>query len=134
MERTLLIIKPDATERRLIGEILRRVETAHFRIAQLKLVELSVEDAREFYAIHNGKPFFDGLVEYMSSGAAVVAVLEKDNAVIDLRTLVGATDPTEAPLGTIRHDFGLDVKRNSVHASDAVDTAETEIRFLFPGL
>jgi nucleoside-diphosphate kinase len=133
MERTLLIIKPDATERNLIGEILHRVELAHFRIMEMRLVRLSSEKARMFYAVHEGKPFLDSLVEFMSSGPAVAVVLEKENAISDLRALVGTTDPAKAPCGTVRHDFGHDVRCNSVHASDAMETAATEIEFFFPG-
>jgi nucleoside-diphosphate kinase len=132
MERTLLIVKPDATERNLIGQILQRVELAHFGIVDMRLVWLNSEKARMFYAVHEGKPFFDGLVEFMSSGPAVAVVLEKENAITDLRALVGTTDPAEAPCGTIRHDFGHDVQRNSVHASDAVESAAIEIEFFFP--
>ena len=133
MERTLLIVKPDATERNLIGQILQRVELANFRIVEMRLVRLSPERARMFYSVHEGKPFLDGLVEFMSSGPAVAVVLEKENAISDLRALVGTTDPAEAPCGTVRHDFGHDVRCNSVHASDAVKTAVTEIEFFFPG-
>ena len=133
-QRTLLIVKPDAVERKLAGEVLRRIESAHFGIVQLKLVRMTTESARKFYAVHEGKPFFEGLVEYMSSGAAIPVVLEKEDAVMSLRELVGKTDPKEAACGTIRHDFGLDVRQNSVHASDSVDTAATEIAFFFPEL
>ncbi len=133
MERTLLIVKPDAAERNLIGQILQRVELARFRIVEMRLVRLSSERARKFYAVHEGKPFLDGLIEFMSSGPAIAVVLEKENAISDLRALVGTTDPAKAPCGTIRHDFGHDVQRNSVHASDAVETAATEIEFFFPG-
>ena len=134
METTLLIIKPDATERNLIGEIIRRIENARFEIFQMTMVRMSVNEARKFYAVHEGKPFFSDLVEYMSSGSAVPMVLKKKNAIADLRELVGATDPAKAACGTIRYDFGLDIQCNSVHASDAVETAATETAFFFPGI
>lgn len=133
-QRTLLIVKPDAVERTLTGEILRRVESARFGMVQLKLVRMTTESAREFYAVHEGRPFFEGLLEYMSSGASVAVALEKEGAVMSLRELVGKTDPGEALCGTIRHDFGLDVRRNSVHASDSAESATREIAFFFPEL
>jgi nucleoside-diphosphate kinase len=132
--RTLLIIKPDAVERNLGGEILQRVMKARFTVVQFKQVRLDPEQAMEFYAVHKGKPFFDGLIEYMSSGSIMPVALEKENAIANLRELVGATDPAQAACGTIRHDYGLNVQRNSVHASDAEETAAKEIKFFFPEL
>lgn len=132
--RTLLIIKPDAVERNLAGEILQRVMKARFTVVQFRQVRLDPEQAMEFYAVHRGKPFFGGLIEYMSSGPVMPVALEKGNAIASLRELVGATDPAQAACGTIRHDYGLNVQRNSVHASDAEDTAAKEIRFFFPEL
>jgi len=131
MQRTLLIIKPDATERNLVGEILRRLEAARFRICEMKMIQLKADEARRFYAVHEGKPFLDDLVAFMSSGPVVPVVLEAENAILGLRELVGATDPAKAACGTIRQNFGLDVQRNSVHASDAVETAKNEIAFFF---
>lgn len=131
-QRTLLIVKPDAVERRLTGEIIRRLESACFRIVQMKVVHMTVMSAREFYAVHEGRPFFEGLVEYMSAGAAIPIVVEREGAVTGLRELVGKTDPKQAACGTLRHDFGLDVRRNSVHASDSVESAGAEIDFFFP--
>lgn len=131
MERTLLIIKPDATKRNLIGEIIRRLEQSGFGIRALRMVRLSPEKARKFYAVHEGKPFLDSLCAFMSSGAIVPMVLEKDNAVADLRLLIGATNPKNAACGTLRSDLALDVEKNSVHASDSPDNAKTEIAFFF---
>jgi nucleoside-diphosphate kinase len=115
MESTLLIIKPDAFERKLVGNIINRLERAGFEIIDLKVERLSAERAREFYTVHEGKSFLDALVEFMSSGPVVPILLRKDNAISDLRTLIGATD----------------VQRNSVHASDSPANAKTEIAFFF---
>ncbi len=131
MERTLLIIKPDAVERRLIGHIIRRLEDARFSVVEMKMVRLSRQEARRFYAVHEGKPFLDGLTAYMSSGPIVPVVLEKDNAIADLRTLIGATNPAQAACGTLRHEIGVDVQSNSVHASDSQQSAAVEIPFFF---
>jgi nucleoside-diphosphate kinase len=128
-QQTLLIIKPDAIGRNLGGRILARIEEAGLRIVRLKMVRLSAAEARRFYHVHEGKPFLDGLVAYMSSGPAWAAVLEADEAIPRLRALAGATDPAEAPPGTIRRDFGEDKRRNSVHASDAPATAAEEMAF-----
>ncbi|MEW6685782.1 MAG: nucleoside-diphosphate kinase [Candidatus Edwardsbacteria bacterium] len=130
-EKTLLIIKPDAVMRNLIGEILHRVEVSQFKIKAMKMVFLNEEDARKFYAVHQKKPFYEPLVRYMSSGPSLVALLERENAVNALRELVGKTNPKEASLGTIRRDYGLDKRRNSVHASDSPQTATQEIAFFF---
>ena len=131
MEKTLLLIKPDAVERNLIGEILKRVEDAGFKIIGLEMGELPHSRAEKFYQVHLGKPFFEKLVEYMSSGKVVAVMLERDNAVKKLRELVGATDPKEAKPGTIRHDLALDGRRNSVHASDSGLNVEFESKFFF---
>ncbi|MBN1212496.1 MAG: nucleoside-diphosphate kinase [candidate division Zixibacteria bacterium] len=131
MDRTLLIVKPDATARNLIGHIINRLEKARFRIVEMRLVHLTEKEARKFYAVHEGKPFLEGLVAFMSSGTAVPMVLEKDNAVADLRTLVGATDPAKADCGTIRFEIGQNIERNSVHASDSDENAKKEIAFFF---
>ncbi len=127
-----MIIKPDATERNLIGEILRRVEKSGFTIRALQMLRLTPERARQFYAVHEGKPFLDSLCRFMSSGSIVPMILEKENAVADLRALIGATDPKKAACGTLRCDLALDVEKNSVHASDSVDNAAKEIVFFFP--
>lgn len=129
MEQTFTMIKPDAVERGESGHILARMEAAGFAIRRLKMVHLSTDEARQFYAVHTGKEFFEKLVAYMSSGPICVVVLEKENAILDLRKLVGATDPAKAEAGTIRKDFGIDTQRNAVHASDGVETAREEIAF-----
>lgn len=129
-----MIIKPDATGRNLIGEILRRVEQARFVIKALKMVHLTPAEARRFYAVHEGKPFLDSLCAFMSSGPVVVAALEKENAVADYRALIGATNPKNAACGTVRYDLAIDLERNSVHGSDSVENAKTEIAFFFPDL
>ncbi len=131
MERTLIIIKPDAVERGLIGHVVNRLERARFRIVEMRLTHLTAEQARRFYAVHEGKPFLGGLVEFMTSGPVVPMVLEKDNAVADLRILIGATDPAKAACGTIRHEIARDVQANSVHASDSDENAAIEIAFFF---
>lgn len=131
MERTLLIIKPDATGRNLIGHIISRLEKARFKVVAVKSTHLSREEARKFYAVHEGKPFLDSLTEYMSSGMIVPMVLEKDHAIADLRMLIGATDPEHAECGTLRNEIGLDLQKNSVHASDSSSSAKFEIPFFF---
>ena len=131
MSKTLLIIKPDAVERNLIGHIISRLEHSHFKIVTMRMMPLSKEEAREFYAVHKEKPFYNPLVEYMTSGPVIAMVLEKDNAVQDLRTLIGVTDPARATCGTIRHEIGQDVEKNSVHASDSDENAAKEISFFF---
>jgi nucleoside-diphosphate kinase len=133
IERTLFIVKPDAVARKETERILQRVTEAGFRICALRPEHLSAERAGQFYQVHRGKPFYDSLVEFMSSGPIVVTVLEKDNAIRDLRKTVGATDPAEAEEGTIRRDFAESKGRNAVHASDAPETARQEIDFFFPG-
>ena len=125
------MIKPDAVRRNLIGEILRRVEKAGFEIVELKMVKLSPYQAKRFYRVHRGKPFFDKLVKYVSSGHVVVSVLKKKNAVEDLRKLIGSTDPKKAKRGTIRGDLAISTTENSVHASDSPANAKMEIEFFF---
>jgi nucleoside-diphosphate kinase len=129
-----MMIKPDAVERNLIGRILERVEGAGLRIARLRMVRLKPEEARSFYRVHEGKPFLDSLVAFMSSGPIVALVVEGENVVPRLREVVGATDPAKAAPGTIRKDFALNIERNSVHASDAPETAREEIAFFHLGL
>lgn len=128
-QRTLFIIKPDAVSRGLTGEILGRVEADGFRLLGLSMVRLSSEKARRFYYVHEGKPFLDSLVDFMSSGPVVACALEREDAVRRLREIVGATDPSQAEPGTIRKDFALDKEKNSVHASDAPETARWELGF-----
>lgn len=131
MSRTLLIVKPDATERNLIGHIVGRLEKAGYKIAEMRMLSLTEEKARKFYAVHEGKPFLDSLVRFMTSGPVVPMVLEKDNAVEDLRMLIGATDPAKAACGTIRQEIACDIEKNSVHASDSDENAALEIKHFF---
>lgn len=133
-DRTLAIIKPDAVENRTTGKIIDRILAAGFRIVAMRQERLSRRRAEQFYAVHRGKPFFDNLVEFMSSGSCVVMVLEKENAVKEFRELMGATDPTKANDGTIRKEFARDVQRNAVHGSDSKETAGKEIAFFFPSI
>jgi nucleoside-diphosphate kinase len=131
MSRTLLIVKPDATKRNLIGHVANRLEKARFTIVEMRMVRLTKEQARAFYAVHEGKPFLDSLVEFMTSGPVVPMVLEKENAVEDLRALIGATDPKKAACGTLRYEIAVDIEKNSVHASDSDANAVKEIAFFF---
>lgn len=131
VERTLSIIKPDAVRRHLIGAILARFEQNGFKIVATKMVHLTREQAEGFYAEHQGKAFFDSLVDYMMSSPVVVSVLEKENAVKNYRTLIGATNPENAEEGTIRKDFALSQRENSVHGSDSIESANREIAYFF---
>lgn len=131
MERTLLIIKPDAVERQMVGHVIGRLEKAGFKILAMRMEKLTEEKAREFYAVHRERPFYEGLVKYMTSGPVVPILLEKENAIAGLRELIGATDPAVAACGTLRQEIALDVQRNSVHASDAAETAASETAFFF---
>lgn len=131
VERTLSIIKPDAVERNLVGKILARFEEQGFQIIAAKMLRLTRAQAEGFYAEHQGKEFFEPLVEYMMSAPILVSVLEKENAVKDYRTLIGTTNPEAAAEGTIRKDFAQNKQRNSVHGSDSVDSAEREIAYFF---
>ena len=130
-QKTLFIIKPDSVKRNLIGRILSRAEEAGFRVLNLRYLRLSKKDARKFYYVHEGKPFLPELVKYMSSGPCVPVLLEKANAIADLRELIGATDPQKAKPGTIRADFALSMTKNSVHASDSPKSARFEVKFFF---
>jgi len=132
-ERTLLVIKPDATQRELTGEILSRVEQAGYHLLAMEQVHLTVEETRAFYHVHEGKYFFEPLVAFLSSAPVVAVVLEGEDVVDGLRQLVGVTDPEAAVEGTIRHDFGETMRRNSVHASDSPESANEEIAFFFSG-
>jgi nucleoside-diphosphate kinase len=134
MERTLAIIKPDAVERKFAGRILERIETAGFRVRAMRLVSLSRAEAEGFYAVHRERPFFPGLTAFMSSGPAVVMVLEADGAIRKWRDLMGATDPSKAAPGSIRAEFGGSIERNATHGSDAPETAAFETAYFFPGI
>jgi nucleoside-diphosphate kinase len=131
IERTLSIIKPDAVRKNKIGEILARFEAAGLRVIAARLVHLSKDEAGRFYTVHRDKPFFSSLVEFMSSGPALVSVFEGPDAIATLRKIMGATDPAKAAPETIRRDFGTDVEKNATHGSDAADTARWEIGFFF---
>jgi len=133
MERTLAIVKPDAVERGLAGEILRRIEASGLKISALKKLQLARAQAERFYDVHKERPFYKGLCDYMTSGPVVIAVLSGDKAITRWRELMGATDPAKANPGTIRKDLGLDVEKNAVHGSDAPETAAKEISFFFSG-
>jgi nucleoside-diphosphate kinase len=134
MDLTLAIIKPDAVERQLAGQIIDRIERAGFRLRAMRLVRLSKAGAEGFYAVHREKPFFGRLTDYMSSGPAIVIVLEAPDAIKRWRDVMGATDPAKAAPGTIRKDFGTSIERNATHGSDAPETAAFEIGYFFRGL
>lgn len=133
MERTLAIIKPDAVERRVAGRIIQRIEQAGFQIRAMRRVHLTPEQAAGFYAVHRARPFFGSLTAFMSSGPAIVMVLEAPDAVRRWRVLMGATDPAEAEGGTIRREFAESIERNATHGSDAPETAAFEINYFFAG-
>ncbi len=130
-ERTLSIIKPDAVEKNVIGLIISRFEKSGLKIIGAKMLRLTKDRAKEFYAVHKDKPFYEELTTYMSSGPIVVQVLEGDNAIATNRKVMGATDPKKADKGTIRADFATSIDKNSVHGSDAPETAKVEIAFFF---
>ncbi len=130
-ERTFSIIKPDATRRNLTGAINDRLEKSGLRIVAQKRLRMTKQQAERFYAVHKERPFFAGLVQFMTSGAVIVQVLEGENAVEKYREVMGATDPTKAAPGTIRKDFAELIEANSVHGSDSLDNAKTEIAFFF---
>jgi len=131
MEKSLVLIKPDAVERNLSGAIISRFESQGLKMVALKMLRMDKALAERHYDVHKDKPFFAGLVRYITSGPIVAAVFEGDGAVERIRKIMGATDPARAEEGTIRKDFGLDVERNSTHGSDSVENAEKEIRLFF---
>jgi nucleoside-diphosphate kinase len=131
VERTLSIIKPDATRRNITGQILARLEGAGLRVVAQKRMQLTLGAAEAFYNVHKERPFFRSLVEFISSGPVVVQVLEGENAIARNRAVMGATDPAKAEPGTIRKDFAESIEANSVHGSDSAETAFHEIRFFF---
>ena len=132
--RTFTMIKPDAMKKKVQGEIIDRIIKAGFRIVSLKMTQLSEEKAGEFYAIHKSRPFFQELVDFMSSGPVIAAILEKDNAVATFRQFIGATDPTKAEDGTIRRLYASSVGENAIHGSDSDENALIEGNFFFSGL
>jgi nucleoside-diphosphate kinase len=130
-ERTLSIVKPDAVRKHVVGDILRRFEAAGLRIVAAKMLQLSPDTAGRFYAVHRERPFYQDLIKFMSSGPILVSVLEGENAIARNREIMGPTDSTKAPKGTIRGDWGTDVEQNAAHGSDGPETAAWEIGFFF---
>ena len=134
LERTFSIIKPDGVARNLIGEVVRRFEKAGLTVIAQRMTHLSQREAEQFYAVHKARPFFNDLVKYMTSGPVVVQVLEGENAIAKNREIMGATDPKKAAPGTIRADLAQSIEANTVHGSDAPETAAVEIAFFFAGM
>jgi nucleoside-diphosphate kinase len=132
VERTLTILKPDCVRKQLVGEVTRRIQDAGFTLRAMKMMRLTKAEAEGFYAVHRGKPFFDELTDFMSSGPCVPMVLEKENAIADFRALIGATNPADAEAGTIRADFADSVGENIVHGSDSVENGRIEAAYFFP--
>ena len=133
-EKTFSIIKPDGVRQGDTGKILARIEENGFKILGLRMVQMTSRHAKGFYAVHKGRPFFGSLTEFMSSGPCIVMVLEKDNAIEDLRKLMGATDPAKADEGTLRKDFASSIEANLIHGSDSPETAASEIPYFFTSL
>jgi len=133
LQRTFSIIKPDAVKKNAIGDILAQIEKNGFRVLSLKKLEITKHQAEHFYAVHASRPFFGSLTDFMSSGPIVVLALEKENAIADLRKLMGATNPANAEEGTIRKKWASSIEHNAIHGSDAEDTARYELSFFFAG-
>jgi nucleoside-diphosphate kinase len=133
IQRTFAIVKPDAVEKNVTGEIIHMIEKSGFRIIGAKMLHINKAQAEGFYAVHVGKPFFNSLTDFMSRGPIVVMALEKDNAIADWRKLMGATNPANAEDGTIRKRFAKSIEENAVHGSDAEDTARFELSYFFAG-
>ena len=133
LERTLSIVKPDAVEKAATGDIIHTLLHHNFRIVGMKMLHINKAQAEGFYAVHAHRPFFESLTNFMSSGPIVVMALEKENAIADYRTLMGATDPAKADLGTIRKKWASSIEKNAVHGSDAEDTAGFELSYFFAG-
>jgi nucleoside-diphosphate kinase len=133
VERTFCIVKPDAVERRKMGAILRRIEENGFRVVALRMAQLTLPEAEGFYEVHRQRPFFGELVQFMTRSPVVLAVLERDNAVVAWRDLMGATDPAKAAPNTIRNLFGSNVGENATHGSESLENAKREIAYFFPG-
>lgn len=134
MEQTLSIVKPDGVKKRVIGEVIARFESAGLKIAALKMLKLSKEDAKKFYIVHKDKPFYNSLTDFMSEGPIVVILAEGENAISRVRDIMGATNPKNAASGTIRADFASDIEHNIVHGSDSQASASYEIPFFFSTL
>ncbi|MGY8918908.1 MAG: nucleoside-diphosphate kinase [Flavobacteriales bacterium] len=131
--RTFTMLKPDSVEKGNIGAIMNKINSAGFKILAMKLTQMSVSDAESFYSVHKDRPFFNDLVDYMTRGPIVAAILEKDNAVEDFRLLIGATNPVDAAAGTIRNEFADSISENAVHGSDSDENAKIESDFHFSG-
>jgi nucleoside-diphosphate kinase len=134
IERTLTIIKPDAVQAGHIGDAIKALEADRFRVVAARIVNLTQAEAEGFYAVHRARPFFTGLTNFMSSGPALVMVLEREDAIARLRELMGATDPAKAAPGTLRKLYAENIERNAIHGSDAPETAAFEISYFFPGI
>jgi nucleoside-diphosphate kinase len=134
VQRTLAIVKPDGVAQQVAGKVIARIEAEGFRIAALKMIRLGKAEAEGFYAVHRGKPFFPSLTAFMSSGPAIVMVLEREDAIAKWREIMGATDPAKAAPGTLRKEFAASVERNVAHGSDAPETAAFEIAYFFGGV
>lgn len=132
MERTLCIIKPDAVKKKVQGSIIQMILDAGFNIRGMKLIQISKEQAQKFYEVHKDRPFYGELVDFMTSGPVIPIALEKENAIVDYRNLIGATDPAEAAEGTIRKKFAGSKAENAVHGSDSVENGKIEVEFFFP--
>ena len=133
-QRTLSIIKPDGVARNLIGEVIGRLEAVDIKIMAMKMIKMTKEQAKGFYRVHEGKPFYESVTDFMSSGPSVVMVLEGENVIKKYRNLMGATNYKEAEEGTIRHEFARDIEKNVVHGSDSEENAQFEIGFFFSAL
>ena len=133
LERTLTIVKPDAVKKNGVGDIIEQFEKNNFRILAMKMLEISKHQAEQFYAVHAHRPFYNSLTNFMSSGPIVVLALEKENAIADLRKLMGATNPANAEAGTVRKKWADSIERNAIHGSDADDTARFELSYFFSG-
>jgi nucleoside-diphosphate kinase len=133
LQRTLTIIKPDAVRKHAVGDIIEQFEKNGFHILAMKMLEISKHQAQQFYAVHAGKSFFNSLTDFMSSGPVVVVALEKEDAIAELRKLMGATNPANAEQGTIRKKWATSIEHNAIHGSDADDTARFELSFFFAG-
>ena len=134
MERTLSIVKPDGVKKNLIGEVMKRFEQQGLRIAAMRMLRMSIDDAKGFYIIHKERPFYDSLTSFMTEGPVVVVVVEGENAINKVRQIMGATNPKDAAPGTIRADFASDIEHNIVHGSDSRESAAYEIPYFFPTL
>jgi nucleoside-diphosphate kinase len=134
MERTLSIVKPDGVQKHLIGEVIKRFEDHGLKVIGLKMISMNKKEAEGFYAVHRGKPFFESVTTFMSSGPSVVMVLEGEGAIARVRELMGATDPKQAKEGTVRRQYATNIERNIVHGSDGSETASFEIQYFFNAL